>query len=132
MKKLIIFLLITVFTSAGIKSWSSKSILNRAIFTQNKNFLNITLPININNSPATTQTSSNIDKENKIITLSFCIIQNRDLYHRSLRTININWDLPNINKNQYKFKFNGINIDLNSKEIKNILDYNEYLKIDIF
>ena len=79
------------------------------------------LPLHINNSPAVIETSTLVNREKKTVVLSFVIIQNPDLYRRSIRPVEVQWQLGKIKREDYTFEIQGTSLGLSTAKLKTLL-----------
>jgi hypothetical protein len=83
--------------------------------------LTASLPLHINNSAAVIDTSIVLDHKEKTVTLGFVVIQNPDLYRRSTRQIDVEWQLGGIRQEDYAFKIEGSTVALRTERLKTLL-----------
>ncbi len=61
------------------------------------------LDVTINNSAAIIKTSYRIDDTRKVVSLYYSVIQNFDLYKRSMKSVSVQWDIEKLDLKQYHF-----------------------------
>jgi hypothetical protein len=118
----LLFLGVGVSTWAGVRPWPWVSEPGELDLVHKDETLVATLLPSINNSPAIVETDSRVDEENKVVTLSFSIVQNRDLYVRSLRPCTVRWEVDGVRGDEYEVVLEGAHVDLTTEQLRTLLD----------
>ena len=106
---------------ASVTTWPPASPDSKLTFQTKGGSLTASLPLRVNNSPALIDTSFTVDEEKKSVTLAFVVIQNRDLYRRSIRQVAPNWNLGKISQKDYSFQTKGTVVALKTTQLKTLL-----------
>ena len=119
--------LLTVLASAAfasVNTWPWMSPTPKLQFRTKGEELTAFLPLTVNNSPAIVETSVAIDKTKKVVSLGFVVIQNHDLYNRSMRRIALEWQLGKIKQEDYTFHIKGSTVVLKTERLRALLPAN--------
>jgi hypothetical protein len=106
---------------ASIRTWPPASPDSKLAFRTEDGHLMASLPLRVNNSPALIDTSFVVDEEQKSVSLAFVVVQNRDLYRRSIRQVTPTWDLGTISQKDYSFQIKGSVVALETEQLKTLL-----------
>jgi hypothetical protein len=118
---MVIVLLLSVSSAyAGVRTWPWASPSRELSLAQEVDKVVATLVVSLNNSPAIVEIDSAVEHDTHTVTLSFSIIQNRDLFVRSMRWETLRWEIPGITKEQYRFQLKGCYLDLSTVQLNGL------------
>ena len=117
---ILVFLMSVSSVYAGVRTWPWSSPPAEPNIEQEGNKVVATLVVRLNNSPAIVETDSEIDHDSYTVILSFSIIQNRDLFVRSMRWETLRWEISGITKEQYQFQVKGCSLDLSTVQLNGL------------
>jgi hypothetical protein len=118
---MILVLLLSVSGAyASVRTWPWTSPPPELILAQEGGKVVATLAVRLNNSPAIVEIDSAVEHDSRTVTLSFSIIQNRDLFVRSLRWETLRWEIPGITKEQCRFQLKGCYLDLSTVQLNGL------------
>lgn len=91
-------------------------------FTQDGPDLIVTAAVTVNNSPHTAWTTSFVKSGAGQVSLRYVIVQNRDLFVRSQKQVELRWRLANSRKEDAKdYRLDGTVMDPASDELRQLL-----------